>query len=121
MSIVGRKGKLSGGERIEDFLTADVFGAYRYLPLEYGLVPFLAHARDEEGRTLKGFLEASGISIEKISYARMLFWPRLQDDREPDLLVLLGSSPKQTEVALLVEAKLYSAPVSYTHLTLPTN
>ena len=120
MSIVGRKGKLSlqnthgsvqdiTWERIEDVLTADVFGAYRYLPLKYGLIPFLSHARDERRLTLSEFLANHAISLESLNYARILFWPRLEDQSEPDLLILLGTGPDGLQVALMVEAKFYSS------------
>ena len=119
MSIVGRKGKLSlqdipGAardvvwERLEDVLTADVFGAYRYLPLEYGLIPFLSHAKDERGLSLSDFLATHAVTLESLNYARILFWPRLEDQSEPDLLILLGTSPHDLQVALMVEAKFYS-------------
>lgn len=52
MSIAGRHGKLSERtsleedrwQRIEDLLTADVFGAYRYLPPHVGVAAFLERA-----------------------------------------------------------------------------
>ena len=119
MSIAGRKRKFSlphgyatvqdaAWERWEDVLTADVFGAYRYLPLEYGLTPFLTHAKDENGRTLEAFLKTQRISLEDLTYARIQFWPQLTDGREPDLLILLGTNPDQLQVALLVEAKFHA-------------
>ncbi|MCP4537485.1 MAG: hypothetical protein GY832_10095 [Chloroflexi bacterium] len=126
MSIAGRKGKFllsqdsetaqdAAWERWEDVLTADVFGAYRYLPLKYGLIPFLTHARDETGRPLEEFLGAQGISLKGLTYARIHFWPHLTDGREPDLLILLGTAPDELEVALLVEAKLYAAQHQIEH------
>ena len=74
MSIAGRKGKLKlpinqshkvapAWQRIEDMLTADVFGAYRYLPTEVGLIPFLSHAIDENDQTLSEFLRKKGLIL----------------------------------------------------------
>lgn len=119
MSIVGRKGKLSlytpegvseesNWDRLEDVLTADVFGAYRYLPNNLGLLPFILNGVDENGNTLTEFFESLEIDIESLPYARILFWPTLTDDKEPDLLIMLGDTSESFSVALLVEAKFYS-------------
>lgn len=119
MGIPGRKGKFSlkntdtgpgevYWERIEDLLTADVFGAYRYLPPRFGILPLLQHARDEHGRSLFDFLRARGVAPECLGLARIRFWPSLADGSEPDVLVMLGTAACEPAVALLVEAKLYS-------------
>jgi len=120
MSIVGRKGKLSlhGPEgiahelvwqRIEDVLTADIFGAYRYLPTSLGLLPFLSRSSDAHGKSLIEWLTHRGVADSDLTYARIHFWPTLSDGTEPDLLVLLGSSTDDLHVALLCEMKLGSA------------
>jgi len=120
MSIAGRKGKFSlsqdsespqdaAWKRWEDVLTADVFGAYRYLPLKYGLIPFLTHAQDENGRTLEDFLDAQGVSLKGLDYARIHFWPHFDDRSEPDLMLLLGTAPDRIQVALVTEVK-FGAP-----------
>lgn len=120
MSIVGRKGKFNlqnieassvnpAWERLEDILTADVFGAYRYLPLEFGLHPFLSLAKDDSDRTILTFLDSRKINLYNLKYARIIFWPHFNDGCEPDLLILLGESQDKLRVAILGEAKLYSS------------
>ncbi len=119
MGIPGRKGNFSlkntdtdpgevYWERVEDLLTADVFGAYRYLPPRLGILPLLEHARDEHGYSLFGFLRARGAAPEGSGLARIRFWPSLTDGSEPDVLVILGAAACEPAVALLVEAKLHS-------------
>lgn len=115
MSIAGRAGKLpsDGGpsgprwHRIEDLLTSDVFGAYRYLPPAVGLLPFLARARGMFGRTLPEQLAEEGVSFDALRWCRIVFWPALAG-REPDVLILAGESVRTALVAVLVEAKLHA-------------
>lgn len=116
MTIAGRKGKYLNGlpgesqwDRMEDVLTADVFGAYRYLPPDLGILPLLRLARDERFRPLDRFLADRGVDLEALREARFYFWPTLQDGCEPDLLVALGPAASPPTVLLLVEAKLYSS------------
>ena len=120
MSIAGRKGKFNlqnieasienpAWERLEDMLTADVFGAYRYLPLEFGLHPFLSLAKDDSDRTVLNFLDSRKINLNNLKYARIIFWPHFNDGSEPDLLILLGESQDKLRVAILGEAKLHSS------------
>jgi hypothetical protein len=119
MGIVGRKGKLSiagigadiqeiAWERYEDILTADVFGAFRYLPTCLGILPMLEHPRDEHGQTFSAYLERFGIALSTLDIARIRFWPMFSDGREPDVFVLLESTVTGQSVALLVEAKLHA-------------
>lgn len=50
-------------------------------------------------------MRTQSVSLKGLTYARIHF----TDNREPDLLILLGTAPDQHDVALLVEAKLYAA------------
>ncbi len=119
MGLVGRKGKLSITEstadvrdivwqRYEDVLTADVFGAYRYLPPRLGLLPALNHAVDETGKDFASFLRHFGVELYDLDVTKIRFWPTFEDGREPDVFVLLESTQHQQSVALLVEAKLHA-------------
>lgn len=120
MGLVGRKGKLSitesatnvqevAWQRYEDVLTADVFGAYRYLPPSLGLLPLLQHAVDETGLAFSKFLQRQGIELSTLNVVRLRFWPTFENGREPDVFVLLESTESQQSVALLVEAKLHAS------------
>lgn len=119
MGIVGRKGKLCIGDdadlrdlawqRYEDVLTADVFGAYRYLPTAIGILPVLERAVDEQRQSFPSYLLQFGISLADLDVARIRFWPTLEDGREPDVFVLLESTRTGSGVALLVEAKYASS------------
>lgn len=115
MSIAGRAGKLAisgdAGEsrwhRHEDLLTADVFGAYRYLPPRVGVLPFLCGARAADGTSLADALARESISLDELTCCEIAFWPSLEG-KEPDILVLVGGSPDSHRVAVLVEVKLHA-------------
>ncbi len=114
MSIASRHGKLHivgdvdgvRHRRIEDLLTADVFGAYRYLPAEFGILPLLAGATSSDGITLQAWARERDIPWSDIEAARIHFWPAF-GDKEPDLLVELNT-PSECPLLVLVEAKLHS-------------
>ncbi|NLF64692.1 MAG: hypothetical protein GX579_08815 [Chloroflexi bacterium] len=83
----------------EDFLTAGVFTAFRYLPPEPGLVSFLCSVPG-----LGAKLPASG-EVE----ARLHFWPLgALLRREPDLLIELKWHDRRIHV--VVEAKYFAGP-----------
>lgn len=112
MSIAGRHGKLHAivgddegwHQRVEDLLTADVFGAYRYLPPGLGVLALLGAAENADGVTLAAW---QGEQWESLQHVDITFWPRL-NGREPDLLVSLGAEDARPELFVLVEAKLHS-------------
>ena len=68
-------------DRLEDILTSNVFGAFRYLRPEKGILPFLCSAKNARLETLR---VPSGVRD-----VEWKFWPRLPDRREPDLLLRL--------------------------------
>ena len=115
VSIASRNGKLhiadgDDGTRWrtrEDLLTADVFGAYRYLPVDLGVGPVLAGAVDEGGRTLADWARARTVAWPALTEAWFAFWPNL-DGREPDLVVVLGESRQLATIAVLIEVKLHA-------------
>jgi hypothetical protein len=46
-------GKLARSEEdLEDLLTSNVFGKFKYLPPELRLIPFLQQAREQWGQTV---------------------------------------------------------------------
>ncbi len=119
MGLVGRKGKLSisctdtdvheiAWHRYEDVLTADVFGAYRYLPPSLGILPLLGCAVDDSRLTFSCYLRRHGIELSSLNVVRLRLWPAFRNGREPDVFVLLESTEHKHRVALLVEAKLHS-------------
>jgi hypothetical protein len=83
----------------EDFLTADVFAAFRYLPAEPGLVSFL--------RSVPGLGERLPVAREV--EARLHFWPLgMFLKREPDLLLELRLDGRLVHV--VVESKYSAGP-----------
>ncbi|MBL7201607.1 MAG: hypothetical protein ISS56_15820 [Anaerolineae bacterium] len=99
MAIAENHGKLSDTGS-EDLLTADVFGAFRYLPAREGIIGFL--------RSLGGAAQAipePDDSAECVIH----FWPLgLLCRREPDVLLELQVGGQLYHVA--VEAKYYAGP-----------
>lgn len=115
MSIASRYGKLrisaeddgTRARRQEDLLTADVFGAYRYLPAELGLRSLLAHAVSVDGEPLRRWAEARDVPWNELSLIKCAFWPCLAS-KEPDLVIVLGDTIDPARLAILVEVKLHA-------------
>ena len=90
MYLAELRGKLSQKfERMEDVLTSNVFSFFKYSTREV---------------FLKAFLNELGfdVSSEEAREAEFIFWPRFEDNTEPDLLIVVG------RYYLLVEAKYFS-------------
>lgn len=90
MYIAELKGKLSSTmENKEDVLTSNVFSFFKYS----SRVTFL-----------KPYLKSLGICVsdEEASGAEFMFWPRFEENTEPDLVIMVGSYD------LLIEAKYFS-------------
>ncbi len=103
------RGKLTREEEnLEDLLTSNVFGSFKYLLPEEGLVSLLKSSVNEKGEFL---LNESAI----IKEAKYQFWPSINETKErgcePDVLIsiLLGN---QQKMILLVEAKYHSGKSS---------
>lgn len=102
MTIAEVHGKLANVENKEDLLTSDVFSAFRYLPVNLGLIPFLKQMVN--GTTGKRI----GNLFSDCLTADYVFWPKTSFfKREPDLLILIGRKVK-TPIAVLIEAKYHS-------------
>ena len=100
MTVAEIQGKLSSSgsnisDRLEDLLTADVFGCLRYIPFEKGFQRILTQAQcytDPEKRlSIKN--SNDDVSIE--------FWPRLENNSEPDVLIRNGDHLIMVEVKYL--------------------
>jgi len=91
-------------ENLEDLLTSNVFGTFKYLAPELGLIPFFQQARDLDGNPINS-------DLSQLSGVEYLFWHFLQEEdcypAEPDLLIVLDHLDGRKTV-ILVEAKLYS-------------
>lgn len=99
MSIAEIHGKSPFGF-LEDFLTADVFSVFRYLPADWGIAGYL--------RTVPGLGERIPTPNETTA-CTYYFWPLGQKHRrEPDLLLELAIGDQLYHV--VVEAKYQSGP-----------
>lgn len=115
MSIASRYGKLRVAaeddgtrfRRLEDLLTADVFGAFRYLPPHLGACALLERAVSPDGVSLRAWAEAAGLQWAGTTLASFAFWPRLAG-KEPDLVILLGDHEDPGQLLVLVEVKLHA-------------
>ncbi|MBW2004381.1 MAG: hypothetical protein JRI72_07150 [Deltaproteobacteria bacterium] len=76
-------------ERMEDILTSNVFSFFKY------------STRDI---FLKGYLYTLGfdVSDQEANEAEFIFWPRFEENTEPDLVIIVGN------YYLLIEAKYFS-------------
>ena len=103
------KGKLSREqENMEDILTSNVFGLFRYLSPDEGLLPFLALAEEGDRRRPLATLPAA-------STAEYQFWPGYRERDcifcEPDVLIRI-TEPTGKRHIVLVEAKFHSGKSS---------
>jgi len=103
-------GKLTRSEEnLEDLLTSNVFGTFKYLSPELGLIPFLEKALDIDGNTIDS-------DLSRLSNVRYRFWPFLDEPdccpAEPDLIIELEHFDGN-KTAILIEAKLYSGKSSF--------
>jgi len=112
MTIAEIRGKISAtganlSERMEDLLTSDVFGAFRYLPVHLGLLDFLETSCDRHGIPFSP-------AIQPIR-ANWSFWPYLEHPRarpcEPDVVIGLEDKDENVHV-VMVEAKYESGKSS---------
>jgi len=90
MYLAELRGKLTKDqENREDILTSNVFSFFKYAPRQI----FLA-----------AFMQSLGLKVsnEEAEKAEFHFWPRYEDNTEPDLVIILGS------YYLLFEAKYFS-------------
>ena len=88
MTIAEIHGKLSSSgsnisDRREDLLTADVFGCLRYIPFNKGLLNILNKAQRYTG-TESLCIKDSNDNVN------VKFWPRLENNSEPDVLIRFG-------------------------------
>ncbi len=111
VTIAEIRGKISEGgsnlsERMEDLLTADTFGCFRYLPPEKALIPFLSTAKSSRGYGLELPTDITG--------AHYSFWPwvRLRGCNacEPDAVIGIETEERYLYL-VFVEAK-YCSGVS---------
>ncbi len=90
MYLAELRGKLpSRIERMEDILTSNVFSFFKYSTREI---------------FLRGYLNELGFNIsdQEANEAEFIFWPRFEDNTEPDVVIIVG------KYYLLIEAKYFS-------------
>ena len=85
-------------ERMEDILTSNVFSFFKYSTREI---------------FLKGYLNRLGFNIsnQEANKAEFVFWPRFEENTEPDLALIVG------DYYLLIEAKYFSSFANETKKT----
>ena len=90
MYLAEIRGKLSPRmECMEDILTSNVFSFFKYASREVFFCRYLK---------ILGF----SVSAREAGEAQFLFWPRYEDQTEPDLVIIVG------DYYLLIEAKYFS-------------
>ncbi len=99
MYLAELHGKLpSKIERMEDILTSNVFSFFKYSTREI---------------FLRGYLNKLGFNIsnKEAIEAEFMFWPRFEENTEPDLVLIVGN------YYLLIEAKYFSGFAEETNKT----
>ena len=99
MYLAELHGKLpSKIERMEDILTSNVFSFFKYSTREI---------------FLRGYLNKLGFNIsnQECNVAEFIFWPRFEENTEPDLVLMVGN------YYLLIEAKYFSGFAAETKKT----
>jgi len=108
VSLAELHGKLSPdhpesiNERSEDMLTSSIFGGFRYLGWESGLIGWLKESQLAWGDPS----EAWNGKIVRVAYS---FWPRLKNGRQPDVALLILFDDRQPLV-VAIEVKYGSGP-----------
>jgi len=109
------RGKIPEVERMEDALTSAVFGRLRYLAPQSVLIPSLGQAVDcVSNQYLSDYLKALSIYLNDYNEADIVFWPRMAELGEPDLMIILSSSNHDVQELLLVVEVKYKSPKSGT-------
>lgn len=101
MTLAEIHGKLKPHENMEDLLTSDVFGTFKYCTPNIGLIPFLKQAISFSNFTQKPDF------LNNVKCADYFFWPRTAN-REPDLIIITTNHDNSL-LALNIECKYYSA------------
>ena len=90
MYLAELQGKLSPRvERMEDMLTSNVFSFFKYSSRDVFLKSYLSNL---------GF----NVSVQQARDTEFIFWPRFEDNTEPDLVLIVG------DYYILIEAKYFS-------------
>ncbi len=85
-------------ERMEDILTSNIFGVFKYLDDRTVMLQFLRSAVTVEDQTLV---------ISSVDHFEFYFWPVLENGREPDLLIR-GYFKEELKYDILIEMKYLS-------------
>jgi len=110
MTIAELHGKLNpdrpngAHDRMEDLLTSDVFGTMKYAGWQYGFMNWLRSAQSPYEKSHAGDVLPSDDIIRNVHFE---FWPQLQNNREPDLLIGFETVTGDI-VQLMIEAKYFS-------------
>ena len=112
MTIAELHGKLSASsqngafERMEDLLTSDVFGTMKYVSWQNGFIDWLLKSEPapiySDIPLIQNYLVKA--EIKSFEYS---FWPRLKNNREPDLAICVVNKDS-TILIVMIEAKYFS-------------
>lgn len=112
MTVAELHGKLApdqpdgAHERMEDLLTSDVFGTMKYAGWEHGFLHWLLKAEPAPIEPSPPPI-STYLSLAKTTHVEYSFWPRLKNNREPDV-ALLFCFDSEDPLLILVEAKYLS-------------
>jgi hypothetical protein len=121
MSIAELYGKLSPDDQrsaydtMEDLLTSDVFGTMLYAGWQSTFHSWLASAQCAPGLGTDSSIERFLPAADEITGVAYAFWPRLPNNREPDVAILIQCADQSSRL-VVVEAKYHSGLSGETQL-----
>lgn len=99
----------------EDCLTSTIFGAFRYLDINKGILSFFKKAKTYQNpnKSIEQDLIDNKIDINKYDDLKCYFWPKTNSFDEPDLIcVFKDSSKTNKDLVFLIECKFKSSKSS---------
>ncbi len=101
------KGKLPEIHHLEDVFTSCYFGLIKYCSSDVLNRYFLSALKNLKDQQLEYYPQIVSLNF------KIFFWPRLEDNSEPDLIIVLYDNNSKVEYLFFVEVKYYSQQNTY--------
>jgi len=101
------KGKLPEIHHLEDAFTSCYFGLIKYCSVDVLNRHFFSALKNLKDQQLKYYPQIVSLDF------KIFFWPRLEDNSEPDLIIVLYDNSYNVKYLFFVEVKYYSQQNTY--------